>query len=60
MTTIASLAREFNAQPYEIAAALDLDRSADDYSETAELDEATANEYREILAIGAADDADRA
>lgn len=50
MTSIRTLAADFDAQPYEIAAALDLGR---DYDETAQLDEDTAVEYREILTISA-------
>lgn len=49
MTTIAALASEFNAQPHELAAFLDLGTS---YSETAELDKATEAEYREMWAAG--------
>lgn len=50
MATIRTLATEWNAQPYEVAAFLDLGR---DYDETAELDEATEAEYREAWAAGA-------
>lgn len=47
-TTIATLAAEFDMQPYAVAAALDL---GTDYDETAELDEATGAEYHEILTV---------
>ncbi len=49
MATITSLATEWNAQPYEVAAFLDLGR---DYNETAELDESTEAFYREAWAAG--------
>lgn len=47
MTTIRDLAREFNAQPYEIAAFADLNRG---YDETAELDTDTETMIREAWA----------
>lgn len=50
MTSIRTLAADFDAQPYEIAALLDLGR---DYNENAQIDEDTAAEYREILTISA-------
>ena len=46
MTTIATLARDYSAQPYEIAATLDLGA---DYDDHAELDDVTEAEYRSIL-----------
>lgn len=49
MATIASLATEWNAQPFEVAEFFDLGR---DYDERAELDAATEAEWREIWAIG--------
>ena len=49
MTTIASLAAEYDMQPYELAAYLDL---GTDYTDMAELDERTEAEYRDILAAG--------
>lgn len=52
MSTIASLATEFDAQPYEVAAFLDL---GTDYDESADLDASTETEYREAWAAGAAD-----
>ena len=48
MTTIRSLAAEYDAQPYEIAAALDLGAT---YSEVDDLDAATEAEYRAILDV---------
>ena len=51
MTTIRTLAAEWDAQPYEVAAFLDLGR---EYDETAELDEATEATYREMWAAGLA------
>ena len=48
MTTIRSLAAEYDAQPYEIAATLDLGA---DYSETAEIPADVEAEYRQILDI---------
>lgn len=47
MTTIADLAREFGAQPHEIAAFADLGR---DYSDTAELTPDTEAMIREAWA----------
>lgn len=49
MSTIADLAHEFNAQPYELAAYFDLGA---DYDEFAELDETTEAEYRQVWAMG--------
>lgn len=46
MTTIADLAREFNAQPFEIAAFADLGAVADDF----EVDADTEAMIREALA----------
>ena len=46
MITIAKLATDYNAQPYEIAAALDLGRVNDDH----EVDETFAREVLEMLA----------
>lgn len=57
MTTIISLAREFDIEPHEVAASLDLGR---DYDDLAELDETTAAEYREVLTIMAQQRADLA
>ncbi len=48
MTAITTLAAEFDMQPYAVATALDLGTG---YDEAAELDEATAAEYRDILAV---------
>lgn len=48
MNTIAALAAEFDMQPCDVAAALDLDV---DYADHAELDDATAVEYREVLTV---------
>lgn len=48
MTSITTLAAEFDMQPYEVAAALDL---GTDYVSDDELDEATAAEYHEILTV---------
>lgn len=56
MATIATIAREFNAQAYEIAAFFALGADYDGY---AELDAATEAEMREALAIQAELDADR-
>lgn len=56
MTSIASLARDYNAQPYEIAATLDLGA---DYDDHAELDDATEAEYRSILDAADAAQAER-
>lgn len=50
MATIATIAREYNSQPYEIAAFFAL---GTDYDENAEIDEATEAEMREALAIQA-------
>ena len=49
MTTIRTLAAEYNAQPYEIAAALDL---GTDYDETAEIAPADETWMREALEQG--------
>ena len=57
MTTIRSLAAEFNAQPYEVAAALDLGR---DYDELAAIAPAEEAWMREALTIGAQQSADLA
>ncbi|ROR97771.1 hypothetical protein EDD28_2460 [Salana multivorans] len=56
MTTIRTLAAEYDAQPYEIAATLDLGR---DYDETAEIAPADEQWMREALdaAAEAADNA---
>lgn len=51
MSTITTLAAEFDMEPYAVAAALDL---GTDYAETAELDEAAEAEYREVLTMLAA------
>lgn len=48
MTTLRTLAADYNVEVPEIAATLDLGA---DYSETAELDATTEAEYREILNI---------
>lgn len=49
MTTIRTLAAEYSAQPYEIAAALDL---GTDYDETAEIAPADETWMREALEQG--------
>ena len=48
MATIATIAREYNSQPYEIAAFFAL---GTDYDENAELDTATEADMREALDI---------
>lgn len=53
MATIRTLATEYNAQTYEIAAALDLGR---DYDETAEIAPADEVWMREALEQGKAAD----
>lgn len=55
MSTIATLAAEYNTEAHEVAAGLDL---GSDYDEHAELDEATEAEYREVLDILAEQAAD--
>lgn len=50
-TTIRTLAAEYNAQPYEIAAALDLGR---DYDEAQEIAPADEKWMREALEVGRA------
>ena len=47
--TFTELAAEKGFQPYELAAYLNL---GTDYDETAELDEATEADYREMIAAG--------
>lgn len=49
MTTIASIAAEFNCQPYEMAAYMDLGR---DYNENAELSTEDEAWMREAIAAG--------
>ncbi len=49
--TLSSPAAEYDAQVVEVAATLDLGR---DYDDSAELDEATVAEYREILDLAVA------
>jgi hypothetical protein len=46
MATIRTLAADYDLQPHEVAASLDLGA---DYAETAELDATTEVEYREGL-----------
>ena len=46
MATIRTLATDYQMQPYEVAAALDLGWP---YDETAELDHAPEATYREVL-----------
>lgn len=55
MSTIRSLAYEFNVHPYGLAIFLDLGA---DYAETAELDAETENLYREMWAAGLTDNSD--